>query len=153
MAFKNLLPVRKAPLWRRAFAYVIDLVAISIILSPLRSFEFKEENITSLYQFLVNNPGIASNFIITTFLAIIITLFYFAILEFKLKQTLGKLIMQIEVKPLTRELSFSQAIVRNITKISTLVLLIDYMYAVINHTNQRFFEKISNTEVVETWAR
>ncbi len=149
MALKNLFPSRKAPLWRRAFAYVIDLIAISIIISPLRNFEFQEENLSSLYQFLINNPGIATNFILTTFIAIIITLFYFAFLEFKFKQTLGKLIMKIEVKSLTRELSFSQTLVRSITKISTLVLLIDYLYGVINHSHQRFFEKISNTEVIE----
>ena len=153
MVFKNLLPSRKAPFWKRAFAYVIDLIAISIVLSPLKNFELKQESLSSLYQFLINNPGIAGNFILTTLIAIIVTLLYFSLLEFKLKQTLGKLIMRIEVKSLTKDLAFPQSLLRNITKISTLLLLIDYLYALFNHTNQRFFEKISYTEVIEKWER
>ena len=50
---------------------------------------------------------------------------------------------------LKKQLTLHQCIMRNITKIVTPVLLIDFLYAIINKTHQRYFEKISNTEVLQ----
>ena len=73
---------------------------------------------------------------------------YWIILEYKVRQSIGKYIMNIYVTSTTKNLGFSQVIIRNITKISLPLLILDVLY-MINNKGQRYTEKLSNTKVIE----
>ena len=57
--------------------------------------------------------------------------------------------MRIYVRHLTKKIMFWQALLRNVTKISTMFLLLDIAYMLVSKTNQRYFERLSYTTVVE----
>src|SRR3989344_2857548 len=85
-----------------------------------------------------------------TFVVVISILVYFSVLEYKIRQTLGKIIMGIYVISLSdKELRFSQALLRNITKPFSIVLLVDVIYMFFKGGNQRLFDVFSRTAVVE----
>ena len=81
---------------------------------------------------------------------IVLQLFYFTILEYKLQQTIGKTLLNLYVKStINNELTFIQVLLRNITKPFGIILLIDVIYMIYKKGNQRLFEVLSNTQVVE----
>ena len=71
-------------------------------------------------------------------------------MEYKLKQTIGKMIFNIKVSS-EGNLEFWQALVRNISKPINIniLLLVDILYMLINKTHLRLFDKLAKTEVVE----
>jgi uncharacterized RDD family membrane protein YckC len=79
----------------------------------------------------------------------IATVFYWVIFEKGWRKTLGKLLMGIEVRSLTGDLTFKQAFLRNITRAHGLLLLIDSLYFFKSKT-QRFSDKFCGTEVIES---
>ena len=79
-------------------------------------------------------------------------LFYWTMLEYYFKQSIGKMLMRISVVSLTRELKLWQVLVRNITKALSvtslsILFLIDIIYMLFNANRQRLSEVISKTEV------
>ena len=143
-----------APLWKRTFAYVIDVLIVDLVIvlpfQPLlNKISGKGENFAEMYAFFNNNPA---NIKIIFFVSLLISLFtvlYWAILEYKLKQSVGKMIMKIYVRSKTKNLTFYQCFVRNISKMSLLPLVVDCSYMFFKKTNQRYLEKITNTEVID----
>ena len=124
---------------RRILAYIIDVLIINtLILKPFNLFSK-----TSL------TIQLSRETIIIGFSTAILTLLYWALLEFTVRQSIGKIITRIYVSSLKKQLTLYQCILRNITKIVTPILIIDTLYAMINKTHQRYFEKISNTEVLQ----
>ena len=81
----------------------------------------------------------------------ILTILYWAVLEYKLGQTPGKMLMKIRVRSLNAQLTFKQCIFRNITKLSFLLLLLDTLYT-FKSGNQRFFDTLAQTQVIEIQA-
>lgn len=136
-----------APLWKRTFAYLIDAILIDIIIvTPFRSIlRIKIQTLDEFYKFLTTNTSVL---IISFFTITLLTLFYWTILEYKLEQSIGKMLLKIKVISKTRELSLWQCIVRNLTKTSLLFLLLDCLY-LLNKKHQRYFEKLSQTRVIE----
>ncbi|HLC85876.1 MAG TPA: RDD family protein [Candidatus Nanoarchaeia archaeon] len=136
-----------APLWKRFLAYIIDVLAINIAaILPLQSILINSESNVRNLLLRESSKEIAA----VSILIMLFTIFYFAALELKTKQTLGKIIMNIYVTSTDKtELTLSQAILRNITKPFTLVLIIDVLYMIFKRTNQRLFEVFSRTQVVE----
>ena len=133
-----------APLWKRAFAYIIDMLIINVfIIAPFNPV-FKDINLTQLKNFYITNP----NLLLVLFIIAILTIIYFTILEYKLKQTLGKLIFNISVKSLNNKLKFTQVLLRNITKPFILLLILDIFYMVVSK-DQRYTEKLSNTKIIQ----
>lgn len=128
-------------LTRRIIAYAIDVLILNfLILKP-----FKHQiNIDKLFAINLNKE-----FIIISLSISILTLLYFTLLELTVRQTLGKMITRIYVSSTKKEFTLQQALMRNITKIVTLTLALDVLYAVINKTHQRYFEKLSYTEVLK----
>ena len=152
MDFKDLLKKeRPAQLWKRVFAYVVDILIVTFIdISPFRYLTDKFGLDNKTFSFNIDIAPEKAKLMILTFLIIaILSILYWAILEFKLRQSLGKMLMKIYVKPLTKKLSFWQCILRNITKISTLTIALDSAYMLLTKQHQRYFERLSNTEVVE----
>jgi len=147
-----------APLWKRAFAYIIDSFIINLIIimpfqKPLEDLSkgLAEKSFFEAYKALLQTdlqailPKIFFIFTITSLLSVL----YWAILEYKIGQSVGKILFNIYVKSQTEKLTFWQCFLRNITKISTLPLILDAGYMILTKGYQRYFEKISKTVVVE----
>lgn len=129
---------------KRVIAYILDMILVSIIVITPFKINFKQ-NISNLnYLFTINTGKIV---LISIIIAVLIIL-YFAIFEYLLAQTIGKMIMNIEVISGFKELKFSQALLRNLTKFSGTLILIDCINILISRTNKRFLEQWSDTEVI-----
>ncbi len=134
---------------RRFFAYLIDILILDLIIvypfkNLLKSFnlDLNWNNINQLSQ--ISNYGL----LLTIGLSIgILSLLYWVFMEWKLKQTIGKMIFNIKVIS-EGNLEFWQALVRNISKPINILLLVDILYMLINKTHLRLFDKLAKTEVV-----
>ena len=136
-----------ASLWKRLLAYILDVLIINLIVIIPFSPALKnlEKDIPNLLFNQNNKELIMISTIIT-----ILTLFYFIALEFKTRQTIGKMALGIHVSNIERkELTITQIIMRNLTKPFTLILIVDTVYMFFKKTNQRLFEVFSRTQVVE----
>jgi len=135
-----------APIWKRFLAYLIDLIIVDLVVTlPFRSYLDKfSSNFDFLFMPMENKLYFISLFVV---FALVL---YFSILEFKTGQTLGKMIFNIyTVSLLKKPMTFSQALLRNITKSFPIVLLVDVAYMFFKRGNQRLFEVFSGTMVVE----
>jgi len=149
-----------ASLWRRALAYIIDIFVIQIvIIFPFQKVlkelggDFAEKGVFQTYSYILSNPDYMQAILPKLFMifAVVSTLsvLYWSILEFKIGQSVGKILLNIYVKSQKKELTFGQCFLRSVTKISTFPLILDTLYLLLSRGNQRFFEKISKTFVVE----
>ena len=140
-----------AKFWKRVVAYIIDSIIISfIITTPFTSALTTKEvtNFTELYAYL--QTTFSTTFLMMSLIIALLTLVYWTILEWKFQQTPGKVFLKLTVISKKKPISFKQALVRNITKLSTIILIIDCIGIIRNKTTkQRFFEKITNTQVIE----
>lgn len=135
----------KATFFRRFAAYFLDTIIIGLVItlpfgyaygSGMESFE------------ALNNAGFSfQTFLLSMFIAAL-TILYWAILEYKLRQSIGKMIVGIYVKSTTKNFTFWQALLRNLTKVSSLLLVLDCLYMFFMKTNQRFMETLAETEVL-----
>ena len=137
---KIVAPVR---LWKRVTAFLIDYALIGlIIVYPFKDFFTKSEN----YSVLNSSKDIA----LATFIIVVLTLLYWTLLEYLLKQSVGKAFFNIYVRSKDKkELKLWQCVVRNLSKISLIILFLDSLQLLFKKDYQRYFEKISNTEVVD----
>jgi len=143
---------KQAKLYKRILAYVIDIVVINIIIvssfKPVIGKIISTKDFYDIYNFLLNNPSQLISLIKITLTIAVLSLFYWSILEFKLKQTIGKMLFQIYVTSENKKLTFPQCLLRNLTKISFFILWIDSI-TLLTNKKQRIFEIISNTFVQE----
>ena len=129
---------------KRVFAFLIDLAVVDLVitrpLSKLISEDFDE--ISDLLN-------ISIELVIISLIIGLLGVFYWAILEYKIGQTLGALIFKLRAKGLDKGISFPQAFLRNITKMSVVLLLIDSINILFSEKKQRYFEVLSKTVTVE----
>ena len=136
--------VKVVPLWKRIFAYVIDAILISIIIA---SHLMIKETGESFSDFV--NLVLSSEFWLATIIIGVLTMVYWTFLEWKFGQSVGKIFFKIKsVNVNDKQISVSQAFIRNLSKLSSVILFLDVIYMLISKGNQRFFERISNTKVV-----
>ena|SRR3989344_1666027 len=140
-----------APTYKRIIAYLIDLSVVNLIInSPFRSLLSslipKEGNIFQLYSSLSSLP--IAKILLISLVSGIFAVLYWAILEYRIQQTLGCIILNIKVKPLSKRYTFSQSLIRNITKLSTILLILDSFFIFGNEKKQRFTEKLSDTMTI-----
>lgn len=135
-----------APLWKRIVAYLIDTILLALILSPLGSFD---TNYTSFSEFIqsFSTTTYTVQFFFSILLILVLSLAYWTLLEYKFQQTLGKYLLCLQVISERKQLSFSQCLVRNISKLSNILLLADVLYMFFAHTSQRYSETLAHTEV------
>ena len=140
-----------APLWKRAFAYVIDSFVVAFVIGlPLNStLKIDSGSFKQTFDFFTANPDIATKFVFVSLITALLAILYWAIFEYKYKQSLGKYVMKVEVRSTIKEFTFGQCFMRNLSKINTLFLVIDSLNIIFGKSHQRYLEKISNTEVVE----
>ncbi|MBT4206751.1 RDD family protein [Candidatus Woesearchaeota archaeon] len=146
----NIADVMGASYIKRIMAYFIDMLVVSLVMYfPMKGLFSGMvgggETFSSL--FAASNEMSFSIFLLDFVLALVFIL-YFALLEFKLSQTVGKMMMGLEVKSVIGELTFRQCFMRNISKMSVMFLFIDSIYGLFKGTRRRFLEKYSSTVVV-----
>ena len=140
-------------LTRRVLAYIIDtailnLILLAPIIKQMQKIVGDNTSFTSSYQFFINNPQKISAVVILGFMLIILTIAYYSILEFKLRQTIGKMLLGIKVMSKKANFKYSQTLIRNISKPISILFIFDVIYLLVKKQNQRFFEKISDTVVI-----
>ena len=133
---------RFAPLWKRVVAYIVDIFVISfLVVTPFSGFfDADVESFADLFAF-----NFSSEVIFVGIAIAILTLLYWSFLEWRFQQTVGKILLRIRVKG---NITLWQAVTRNVTKLSTLILILDVLYMFYTKKHQRYFEKLSKTEVV-----
>ena len=136
--------------WRRLIAYIVDLIVINLVVVLQFNLLFKEKIAINDLGFLINsNPERLFSLVFTGIIIAILSVVYWALFEYFLSQSLGKMLFGIKVISLRGSLKFSQCLLRNITKFSSLLLLFDCIH-MINGKGMRYFDKLSKTKVVGT---
>jgi len=152
--------IGNASVFMRVLAFIIDILAVNfVIILPFRgSFAnlMSADSFTEAYDFLQSNPEIAGKLYAMMFIITFLVLAYFIVLEYKLGQTLGKMLLKITVVSEAKEITVLQCITINIFLIPFfpffLLWIIDPLYLLF--TKRRFSEVISKTRTIEeheTW--
>ena len=130
--------------WKRVFALLVDLAVVDLIITrPLsRLISGRIDEFSDLLNF-------SFELVVVSFVIGLFAVFYWAILEYKIGQTLGALIFKLRARSLNKSMSFSQAFLRNATKMSVVLLLIDSVNILFSEKKQRYFEVLSKTVTVE----
>jgi uncharacterized RDD family membrane protein YckC len=184
VSYKSLnLPEEKkflgpASIFKRLFAFIIDIMLINILIaSPFMKILRKilpSENVVD-YSWLMSNKEVAGTLYTVMFFISMLALLYFTLMDYKLGQTVGKMIMNIyvvklpELNPKTGKIkslkkikqddakvNLINAAIRNLLVIPffpfVLLWILDPIYMIFNKNAQRFSEKISNTMTVEVMS-
>lgn len=142
-----------AVLWKRAIAYVIDIFIVNVIIMfPFQSMTkaTQSSSIRESFRFFSQNVGVAQKVLLMGIVVMLMTILYWAVFEYRFGQTFGKLILKLQVRSvLKKDLTLAQCFLRSISKVSTLVLVIDCIPIIFRKSHQRYLEKSSGTEVVE----
>jgi len=141
-----------AKLWKRVVAYILDAFIISfIIVSPFANQIAPESQAQSLTDVITGlQSSLTKDLFLLSFIIGLLTLVYWSFLEYRFGQSVGKILLGIEVRSLDKKkLTLLQTITRNITKLSTLLLVLDTLYLLFKRQNQRYFEVLSGTIVVQ----
>jgi len=137
---KIVAPVK---LWKRVLAYLIDEVIIGfVIVMPFGSFFANFDNDLFVNEF-------SSEIFLVGLIISILSVLYWSISEYLANQSIGKALVGIYVRSTNNELMFWQCLVRSLTKFSGLLLFIDSLRIIFKGDYQRYFEKLSKTEVVD----
>ncbi|MBU2639234.1 MAG: RDD family protein [Nanoarchaeota archaeon] len=131
---------------KRLGSFLIDILILNVFITkPLSSLIETNipQNITDLFTMDLGNIFFVASLIS------LINFIYWIILEYKIKQTIGALIFNISVKSETKSLTFLQIFIRNITKLSFLLLIIDSIGILFTKKKQRFTEKLTKTLTIE----
>ena len=157
---KEKLFVGPALIWKRIVAFAIDFLIIQFfIISPFRKIINKvvpEGSLSAAREFVLAHEEAKNMLLWISFAIGFLILIYFAVLEFSIGQTAGKIIMKIKVVRERKESSSWQFIVRSLFVIPVipfmLLWIIDPVYMFLNEKNQRFTERISMTRTIETFV-
>lgn len=147
-----------AAIWKRAVAFVIDLFVINLfILTPFKPILSSKVPVGGTYsemmEFFASNPEQMSTIVTAMMVVTALTLIYFTLMELKLQQTIGKMIMGIFIVSETKELKFFPLLLSNITFIPffpfMLLWLIDPVYMFTSPKAQRLMERVTGIQQVE----
>ncbi|MAF50636.1 MAG: hypothetical protein CMH64_00960 [Nanoarchaeota archaeon] len=130
--------------WKRLASFLTDSILLNVIITnPLNTLLENNvpESLTDLFNF-----DFKSVFLVTLIISSI-NLAYWVILEYKIQQTLGGVIFSVKVN--SQKLTLYRIFMRNITKISLLLLIIDSIGILTSKKKQRFTERMTNTSTVE----
>ena len=137
-----------APLWKRVLAYIVDALVLAFILSPLEPLAPSYSSFTDFFQ-QFTTPIYTVQFFFSVLFVLLFTLAYWSVLEYRFQQTLGKYFFSLKVISEQKELRFSQCLLRNVSKISSLLLFLDVLYMIFARTSQRYSETLAHTEVIQ----
>ncbi|MBI2653883.1 RDD family protein [Candidatus Woesearchaeota archaeon] len=150
-----------ASIWKRIFAFFVDIAIINlIILFPFRNL-FKDiipksYSFSEAYRFMSTSTNYAGFITSITFVMSVLVILYFYMMEKRMGQTIGKMLMRIFVVSDSKELKAWQMLVRNLVFIPifpfVLLWVIDPIFMFFTKTNQRLSEILSRTRVVERFS-
>jgi len=132
-------------LWRRISAFLIDQGIIFVVIAlPFNNFLDKFDSFSYVEKLDAS--------LITAFIIILaMTFLYWVVFESLFQQTAGKAILGIFVRSTENKLNLWQIIIRNISKVSWILIFIDSIPLLFKKENQRYTEKLSMTEVFYGW--
>ena len=146
-------------IWKRGFAFLIDLIIIQIIVNLAFSSYIKQNigndmSIIETYRYINANYELFSGFLLTiSIITATILLIYFALLEWKLNQSIGKMVFKIKINSYDKKVKLWQTLIRNLPKALLLINYVSWIFLLdltyLAFTKQRFFDKLANTHVVK----
>lgn len=149
-----------ALVWKRLLAFLADLLIVNLVVF----FPFKriiEKSIpdfasySEAYNFLVSHQSYTKILTVVSLIMSLFALLYFALLEYKIQQTPGKMLFNISVVSNTKKLTFWQCLIRSLFLIPIfpffLLWVIDPLFMLFTKTNQRLMEILSKTRTVERY--
>ena len=150
-----------ALVWKRVVAFAIDMLIINlVVLFPFRSlFEQimpKEYSFSEAYRLLSSSTNYTGFLTSASFIMSILIILYFYMMERKMSQTIGKMLMKMYVASDNKELRAWQLLARNIVFIPifpfVLLWILDPLFMFFTKTNQRLSDILSRTKVVEKYS-
>lgn len=150
-----------ALIWKRIVAFFIDIMIINlVILFPFRSLFQKmipkEYSFSQAYRFLSSSANYTEYLSSISFVMSVLIIMYFFMLERKMNQTIGKMLMKIYVVSENKNLKTWQLLTRNILFVPIfpfiLLWILDPLFMFFTKTNQRLTEILSKTKVVEKYS-
>ncbi len=151
--------VAEASILKRALAFAIDILFVEfVILFPfsgaLGRILPEESSVYDAFSILSSGPYDSLLRLVGLFTAIP-TIAYFAILEKKIGQTIGKRLLKLHVVSQEKEIKYWQAFVRSMFLIPifpfVLLWIIDPLVMFFSKERQRLSEILSRTKVVERY--
>ena len=158
---KERIFIGPALIWKRIAAFIIDIVILNlIVLFPFRSlFQNiipKDYSFSEAYKLLSSSTNYTSFISSVSFMISILIILYFLMLERKMGQTIGKMLMKIYVVSDTNNLKAWQLLTRNLVFIPifpfVLLWVVDPVFMFFTKTSQRLTEILSRTRVVEKYS-
>lgn len=141
-----------AGFWRRAGAFLIDLLVLSVVSSICMPYQYFGFMKLSTPDFLTNIPDwfVLPQLIFGNLLTVLVGIAYFIIFWIWRGQTLGKLVFNIKViRPDGSNVTISIAFLRYLGYIvSTLTLFMGFIWIAFDKHKQGFHDKIAGTYVV-----
>ncbi len=149
-----------ASVFRRFFAFLIDILIIDFVMFfPFRGILqeiIPQGSYKEIYQFLISNPSYNTLISAIIISAGILSIFYFALLEFKLNQSIGKMFLGIYIKNERKEKRFWQYLVRSMFLLALFPFIflwvIDPIFMFLSKNNQRLSEILSKTRTVQSYS-
>jgi len=160
LGIKRKTIVLEASAWRRFGAFLVDYIILNaFVLFPFSNLLekiFKTDSLADIMAIVSGDSMNVPALMYISFFMAVIALLYFAILEWRLNQTIGKIMMKIFVVSIKdkkdAKMSFFQSIVRSLGVLFLFVMpiitIIDSAIIFFNKDRQRFLEKTSKTKTV-----
>ena len=144
-------------IWRRGLAFLFDILIIQFLVNLnfnniLKNNLRTDKSLTELFNYsLKNYSSLEPKLLTISIITAISALIYFTLMEWKLKQTLGKMLFKIKVTSDNKKLEFWQVLIRNLPKVALFVNYIIWIFFIdlIYHsfTKRRLFDKLAKTNV------
>lgn len=151
--------VFRAPpvLWKRFFAFVIDLLILDLVIGgafqPLLVKMIPEGSMAG-YTYLTQHPRTTLAISLVLFLYGCLALLYFALMEYKLRTTIGKMVFGIQV--VTERIGFLPFALRSLGFLFVfpfaLLWILDLVFIMIRRDSRRFSELLSGTATVASYV-
>lgn len=150
-----------ALIWKRGLAFLADILIVNLVIFfPFKSLlersipEFS--TYSEAYNFLINNQSYVKTLTIISFVMSLFAILYFAMIEYRIQQTPGKILFNISVVSQTKRLLFWQCLVRGVFLIPFfpffLLWIIDPLFMFFTKRNQRLSEIVSRTKTVQKYS-
>lgn len=139
-------PSNTATFWKRAMAFVFDLLVINLIIawpfqSTLQQYAMKEFSL---------NATLPAEAYLIVFMMFLLALLYFAFLEYYIGQTPGQMLVNIKSVSNDNNMTFWKAVLRNIFILPFFPFYIFWILEPIHliFYKQRLLERWTNTNTV-----
>lgn len=150
-----------ALLWKRIAAFFIDIAILNlVVLFPFRALFRniipKDYSFSEAYKLLGGSANYTSYISSISFVMSALIILYFFMLEKKMSQSIGKMLMKIYVVSDNDALKNWQLIIRNLVFVPifpfVLLWIVDPLFMFFTKTSQRLTEVLSKTRVVEQYG-